>query len=303
MSKQNTDTSSELGQIEKEYKREVAITEARPLVYRIMYGLWLVFDIALVGLLVVVVFSYLISGQWSDRQDTALMANNLLSIHSAVESNAASAIFVGEAIALRSGDGYDFHVELENPNDDWYASFEYVFETSEGSTKVYHGFIFPGETRTFVALNEEFDSLPSQVEMTVDEIQWRRMDAHSIDDLEDWYSTHSDFEISDALHSTVEVAGTSVVRSSFTVTNDSPYGYWTAPFILVLERNGVPVGVNQVSIAGFEAGETREVDLNWFDNTPSSGTLVIHPWIDFLDEDVYMSPSGEVEVDVRDIKW
>jgi len=300
---QTSNPSEELHQVEKEYKREVAITEARPLLYKIVFILWILFDVALVGLLILVTVSYLLFGQWNDRTSTAGLISNLSSIHSAAQSNSASSLFVGDTTVLSSGDGYDFYVELENPNSDWYANFEYSFVSSAGETDTYHGFVFPGETRILIVLNEEFDSSPSRAEMSVSSISWQRMDAHTIDDISLWYEDHSDFEISDALHGTVDVAGTKVVRSSFTVKNNTPYGYWSAPFILTLERNGIPVGVNQVSIAGFESGETREVDINWFDDTPSSGDLIIQPSIDYLDKDVYMEATSDTEIDVRDVDW
>ncbi len=304
MGDQNTTGSSaELQQIEKEFKREVAITQARPLLHRILFVLWIVFDVALVGLLILVTVGYLVAGQWSDRSDTAGLVSNLSSIHSAALSNTASSLFVGDAIVMSSGDGYDFYVEIENPNEDWYASFDYSFMTSSEETDTHHGFVFPGEARILIALNEEFESAPSRVDIDVSDIYWERMDAHSVEDIVEWYEDHSDFEISDASHSTVEVAGTDVVRSSFTIKNNTPYAYWSAPFILILERNGIPVAVNQVSIAGFEVGETREVVVNWFDDTPASGDLIIQPGIDYLDDDVYMSATSEAELDVRDIDY
>ncbi|MBT3230628.1 hypothetical protein HN358_02495 [Candidatus Uhrbacteria bacterium] len=303
MGDQNTGgTSAELQHIEKEYKREVAITEARPLLHKIFFILWVVFDVALVGLLILVTVGYLISGQWKDRASTAGLVQNLSSIHSAAESQSASSIFVGETVVIGSGDGYDFYVELENSNEDWYASFDYAFEFGSEKTSQHHGFILPGESRVFVALNEEFEGGASGAEMIVSDIEWQRVDAHSVDDYSQWYADHIDFQIVDSEHGTVKVGSENIVRSSFTIKNNTPYSYWSAPFVLILERNGTPVGVNQISIAGFETGETREIDINWFDNTPSSGDLVIQPAIDYLDDDVYMQESVEAQVDVRDIE-
>ena len=93
----------------------------------------------------------------------------------------------------------------------------------------------------------------------------------------------------------------SVVRSMFTVENDTPYNYWSTPFWIVLERGGTVVGVNQATIAGFEAGEIREVTVNWFGRAPTSAQdLRIYPVIDYFDEDVYMDQQGGDDLDSRD---
>ena len=301
MGDQNTSSrSAELQKIDKEYKREVTITQARPLLNRILFILWIIFDVVLVGLLILVTFSYLLSGQWKDRASTAGLVQNLSSIHSATEEQSASSVFVGETTVISSSNGYDFYVELENSNTDWYASFDYKFELDSVSTEEYHGFILPNERRSLIALNQDLEGSASSAEVVISDIEWRRVDAHTIEDYDQWYLDHNDFQIVDSAHGTVEVGSEGIVRSSFTIKNNTPYSYWSAPFILVLERNGVPVGINQVSIAGFETGETRDIDINWFDNTPSSGDLVIQPAIDYLDEDVYMQESVDAEVDIRD---
>src|SRR3989339_238115 len=235
-------------QANKEFHREVAIAQARPLIYKVAIILWILFDLVLIGLLVFVVVGYLVCGQFSDRRST--------------------------------------------------ADLSYSFAGASGETSQLSGFIFPGETKYLIALNEDIEGSMRGAEINVSNLKWTRMDGHLIENRTAWYQEHSNFSITGIAHGIVEVGGKQIVRSTFTVTNSSPYQYWSAPFILVLKRNGVPIGVNQVSLAGLEVGETRTVNVNWFDNTPSSGDLIIESSINFLDENAYMLARSETEVDV-----
>ena len=287
-------------QANKEFHREVAIAQARPLIYKVAIILWILFDLVLIGLLVFVVVGYLVYGQFSDRRSTADLSQNLSLIHANAADRSAGSLLVDDSFVLGSEGSYDFVAELTNPNEDWFAEFSYSFAGASGETSQLSGFIFPGETKYLIALNEDIEGSMRGAEINVSNLKWTRMDGHLIENRTAWYQEHSNFSITGIAHGIVEVGGKQIVRSTFTVTNSSPYQYWSAPFILVLKRNGVPIGVNQVSLAGLEVGETRTVNVNWFDNTPSSGDLIIESSINFLDENAYMLARSETEVDVRD---
>ncbi|MFH1611498.1 MAG: hypothetical protein ABIA83_02770 [Patescibacteria group bacterium] len=294
----NTETNFQEAQ--KEFKREVAINTARPIIYKVAIALFIIFDVVLVGLLIFVTVGYLVLGQFNDRTSTAELVQNLSSIHLSAQSKSASSLLIEDVSVVSAGDAYDFVVELRNQNTDWFAKFDYVFSSSAGETEVYHGFILPQETRSFISLSQEFSSQPHSVEFVVSNLQWSRIDGHEISDVKAWYLQHSNFVVSDATHGTIKVGNKNVVSSTFTIQNNTPFSYWSAPFILLLKRNGVVVGINQFSVAGFENNETRSIQVNWFGDAPSSGDLVILPAIDYLDNDVYMSASSSTEVDIRD---
>lgn len=289
-------------QADKEFRREVAISQARPLIYKVAMILWIIFDIALVGLLLYVIVGYLVYGQFADRRSIAELTQDLALIHANVEGRSAGSLLIEDSFVIGSEGSYDFVAELTNPNEDWFAEFSYSFVGGSGETGSHLGFIFPGETKYFIALNEDIEGSMRGAEIEVTNLKWTRLDGHLVEDLDAWYQEHSNFILSDVSHETIEINDKQVVRSSFTLKNNSPYQYWSAPFTLVLERNGVPIGVNQVSLAGLDVGETRTVSVNWFDNTPASGDLIIEPSINFLDEGIYMPARSEAEVDVRDVE-
>jgi hypothetical protein len=298
MEDQNTDL--ELKEIEQEYKREIAIVKARPIVHKIVIGLWIIFDVFLLGIFIFMIASYLSYWQFSDRASTANLVKNLLTISESVDNRSASSLYVSEPIIIKSGDSYDFSAWITNDNTDWYAQFDYHFSSNVGDSQTKHGYIFPGESKPFITLGQEFDGQPNNPEFIVSDIEWTRLDAHLVGDLEKWYSQHNNFVFNDVMQGSVLLNGKSVASSSFTIQNNTPYGYWSAPFILLLQRNGVVVGINQFSVAGFESGESRQIQVNWFDNAVFSGDLLIIPDIDYLDEAVYMPAIAQTEVDIRD---
>ena len=290
----------ELAQAEKEYQRNVRITQARPVLYRAALIVWLLFDALLVGLLLYVVFGYLTVGQFSDRRSVAEVFTDIAGLHDASLQRSPDALVTTDALVMDGDDGkYDFYAEMENTNEEWYATFDYGFDVGDGvTTDLVSGFIFPGELRPLIGLNLEVEGGANRAELVVENVVWQRIDGHEIDDVALWIESRSDFELLSAEYGDkIELEEGEIVRSSFAVKNSTPYNYWSAPFWVILERGGSVAGVNQATIAGFEAGETRDVTVNWFGSVPPSAqTLRIYPVIDYFDEDVYMDqPSNGIE--------
>ncbi|MBT4857120.1 hypothetical protein HON52_02935 [Candidatus Uhrbacteria bacterium] len=293
-----------VSEAEKDYQRNVRMIDARPIVGRLALGIWALFDLILVLLFLFFVFGYLVSGQFADRQSVAEVFNEIGSLHDESLERAPFALLTSNAIAITFDDGkYDFYSEIENGNEDWYATFKYGFETEDGEvTDMESGFVLPSESRPLIQLSVALENSPSQAELIVEDVVWQRVDTHEVADINSWMDEHENFVLSSSEYGDkIVLEEDSVVRSMFTVENDTPYNYWSTPFWIVLERGGTVVGVNQATIAGFEAGEIREVTVNWFGRAPTSAQdLRIYPVIDYFDEDVYMDQQGGDDLDSRD---
>jgi len=290
----------DLAQAEKAYRRDVRITQARPLLHRTALIVWMLFDALLIGLLLYFVIGYLIVGQFSDRQAVAEFFTDIPGLHEASLERSPDALVVTDALVIGGDEGkYDFYAEMENANEDWYATFDYGFETNAGEiTSVTNGFIFPGEVRPLIGLNISLEEGVNRAELFVEDVVWHRIDGHEIDDIDLWMRSHDDFDlVSSQYGDKIVFEEGEIVRSMFAVKNNTPYNVWSAPFWVILERGGSVAGVNLVTIAGFEAGETREVTVNWFGSAPSSAEeLRIYPVIDYFDEGTYMDqPSNGIE--------
>lgn len=292
----------ELLQVEKEFKREVKVVESIPRLKKAGLLLWLIFDSVLLVIFFFGIGSYLVNGMFVDRDQVANMISNLSSIRSISLERSADSLFINNAQLFVLNDGkYDFYAEVENPNEDWYATFTYYFTSSSGDTRIHEGFILPGSTQRFAALNQSFDTRPSGSELVIEAVEWFRVDGHEISDIEFFMDEHEEFVISDAIYDrAVELEEGSVSRTTFTISNNTPYSYWTPEFFVLIMRSGKVAGINTVNIAGLSASETREIVVNWFGAVPSSGTVEVIPNINYFDPDAYMPPQGDIGSDIRD---
>lgn len=293
----------ELNAIEKQHRRETLVVNARPLLARVLLGLWIAIDAALVIFFISQIIWYVSSGTFVELRAIATLGNNVGVIHEAVNNRAAEDVVVNSAKILKSTDtSSDFFARIENPNEDWYATFTYTFTWGSGSTESLDGFVMPGEQKYLFALNQKSDIRPSTAELELSEFTWHWVDRHEVKDVATWMSEHQDFVVSEASHAAdIELAEEKVGRSVFSLTNNTAYAYWEPVFSVVLERNGVPVAVNQATVQRFEAGETREVEMHWPGDAVVSGTPNVEPNINYFDASAYMTPGGVQADDWRDV--
>lgn len=295
--------SPELISAEKQYRREKIIVGARPILKRIGLYVWIGIDVLLLAVFLGYIGYYLISGNFQDRRQVAQIGENVGAMRSVSEARAAQDLQIGPtSVFAVAEDRYDVYGEIENSNIDWYATFDYYFTSSQGDSQRYSGSVMPAEIRPIVALRQEFMSRPNNVELVLEDFRWHRVPAEDIEDPLVWMEEHNDFLIEDAEYTfDVEIDGEQIPRTSFTITNSTPYSYWNPEFIVIIRRAGNVAGVNATTISGFASGETRDVNVNWFGAAPSSGTVEIVPNINYFDSNAYMPPSGEVMDDVRDV--
>lgn len=290
----------ELQQIEKDYRTKVQIITARPVLSQAFLFAWMVIDVLLLVICVGYIGYYLVSGAFDDRRAVSGIVQNLDSLHSATVADAAVSLVTGEVLVFSPTSGYlDFYTEIYNPNPDWTASFTYSFKTSSGDTRSQKGFVMPGERKPLIALHESVSG--SRGDLVVEDISWIRVDPHVISDISEWLDRHNDFLITNDVYVTdLEIDDQKLARSSFTVTNRSPYSYYDVPLTVLLMRADTVVGVNQVVLSDVEAGESRDVDVNWFGTFPTAATLKVVPNIDYFDADAYAPIGGETPADLRD---
>lgn len=298
----STPTNPELLRVEKQFRRETMVLEAQPLIRRIVLFLWAAIDIVLLTIFIIFIGYYIISGSFLDKERVARIGENIDAMHTISEARAARGAVTGSVITFVLGDdNYDLYATIENPNEDWYAEFDYRFTSVAGDSATFRGSVMPLETRPLVALHQSFTSRPQDAELVIEDFSWVRVNAGEVSDVPGFMEAHNRFDITNAdYHFDVELDGEQIPRSSFTITNNSPFGYWTPEFIVVLRRAGAIAGINAVTIPGLEAGETRDVNLNWFGGAPSSGEMQIIPNINYFDESAYMAPGGMPGSDLRD---
>lgn len=292
----------ELLQVERQYRREKMIVEAQPRIKKLGLLLLVTVDVILIAVLVLYIVTYIVASGPAERRQVASIANNLETMNTVSQENAAEPLVLSDVSVFPLGDNdYDFYVEVENENADWYATFDYYITSAQGDTDVVSGSIMPSTTQPLALIRQNFDSRPSAPELVFENFMWHRIDAREITDVDTWIDEHNRFTVENAqYHFDVEIDGSNIPRTSFTMTNTTPYGYWSPEFIVVIERGGRVSGVNLVTIPGFGSGDVRHIDVNWFGTAPSSGTVTVTPNINYFDDEVYMPPSGSLSEDLRD---
>lgn len=290
------------GQFEKQYKRRVWWVEHRDQLKRIGLLCWIIFDtILIVGALWVFVDSFLLKYDQEQRAVASMALLGQSELRNFSITSSARSFIPGKPSVFPLGDSrYDLFSYLNNPNEDWYANFSYHFVVGGEDTDTRNGFILPLEEKPISLLAYETEKRPTSVEVVIDAIEWQRVNSHEIPDYLLWSSERLGFEISDtSVTRDLQLDNKKVGRISFTVKNNSAYSYWQPIFHIILTRGNTSVGITTVSLSQFEAGETREVDVNWFDNLPAVSKVEVIPEVNIFDPEVFMSLAGENQEDVR----
>lgn len=292
----------ELLQVEKAYRRESLIVEAKPRLRNALLLVWLTVDVILLAIFVTYFVTYILNGRSLDLRDVARIGQNIAVMHNVTESRAAAPLAINNPTVFASDVGYyDFYTSIDNDNADWLATFRYHFTSSQGDTESFDGFAIPGVSTPIAALHQSFAGRPTAPELVLEDLVWQRISGKDIPDVSGWVTEHNSFTIENPSY-TFEpgVDDKTIPKTTFSIANNTSYGYWNAEFLVLIIRAGRVAGVNTVTIPGFASGEVRDIDLNWFGSAPTSGTVEVVPFINYFDDSVYMPPQGSAEVDIRD---
>ena len=75
---------------------------------------------------------------------------------------------------------------------------------------------------------------------------------------------------------------------NFKITNGSAYSYWQVGVYMVLLGPGNVAGANYIALDQFLSGQTREIEMRWYEVLSSVNKVEILPEINVLDSGVYM---------------
>jgi hypothetical protein len=289
---ENKALKQEYRAVEQNYRRDVAILEARPFMERAFFALWTALDLSLLAFFLLIIPFYIVSGSFSDGRMMASVGENAFSTHALSNALKPADLKVGSIKAFSTGSGtYDLFADIENPNDLWNADFRYHLVFDGGESGVEEGFVLPGKKSYVTSLHVSSNGLPRNIRVVFDELHFERIDRHTVPDYAAWLKEREVFPVSQIVYSTnVGLSGAPVGQTDFTLTNRTAYGYFEPKFLVLLERGGSVVAVNEVTITRFASGEERPVNLRWFDAIPSTATIRVVPLINYFDQSLYMEP-------------
>lgn len=191
-------------------------------------------------------------------------------------------------VTLLPGTRADAFATIKNPNSNWHGAFEYRFKISGEKTEFKNGFILPGEEKLILDLGIAVTGKPTRAELEIQKMKWSRVIPREISDYGTYRDARLAFDITGISYTpTLQVAGATVSRASFSVRNSSAFSYFEVPFQVILYRGGVIAGVNTATIANLASGEERQVDVTWFNTIAGITKVEVKPDLNIFDSSLY----------------
>ncbi|MBD3281817.1 hypothetical protein GF391_03665 [Candidatus Uhrbacteria bacterium] len=192
-------------------------------------------------------------------------------------------------------DRLDMAVDIENPNESWWAEFSYKFNVAGEQTPARQGFVLPGELTTLTELGFESSSPNARAaQLLIDNIRWHRIEPSEVEyDYQKFLNKRvGDLSVQNVTFDPASRgAGRTASRTRFDVVNRGAYGFWSIDYIIKLMRGRTVVAINKVNVRELKPGETREIDLLWYDTISSVTDTEIIPVINVLDPNAYLPAS------------
>lgn len=186
---------------------------------------------------------------------------------------------------------FDMAVDVQNPNEQWWAEFNYRFNLSGQQTPLRNGYLMPGSAITLTEIGfrpRERGGTAAQLE--VENIRWHRVDPNVVGSrYADYALQRFNVAFENAVTKTGGQVGTqSSGRTSFDVVNRGSFGYWAMDLVVKLYRGSSVVAINKLTLTNVAPGETRHIDIDWFGKLPSISQTEIIPIINLLDPNAYL---------------
>ncbi len=188
-----------------------------------------------------------------------------------------------------AGNRFDLIAKLKNKNSDFYAIFKYKFVGPGFLSLAETGFVLPGEEKYLMLLAAPGVTRPRALRVELEDLKWQRISRHLIPNPEEFTRDHTNFLIQNVVYNPALTRDNVVISSvSFTVTNNTAYSYWRVDFPVVLLRGLLPQAVNIVTAPQFRSGETRRLEVSWFEALPPVDKVDVKTSINIFDPEVYM---------------
>jgi hypothetical protein len=197
---------------------------------------------------------------------------------------------LGQASIISAGkEKYDLVAKISNTNSNWRVEFDYDFVVDGQALDTKSGFLLPNEEKFLLNLAVDSKVKPRRAEIEINNLRWQRIDPHKIPDYTVWHDERFNFVFEDVKFSPAVVRDSlTISRASFSVKNATSYGFWNVGFYILLYRGSSIAGVTYVTISELGSGQTRPVEVSWFEPLSSVTQVKIFPEVNIFDEKVYM---------------
>jgi hypothetical protein len=186
---------------------------------------------------------------------------------------------------------FDMEVEALNPNEQWWADFNYHFSLSGEQTPIRNGYVLPGSKQIITELGYKPAAKGGRsASLIVENIRWHRVDPSVVGaSYKDFAASRKNFEFQDIKYDTGITLGTRKVgQTSFMLVNNAAYGFWSVDLVVHLYRGGAPIAVNIINVTKILPNERRLIQTVWLDNLPDIAKTEIIPQMNLLDQKAYL---------------
>lgn len=189
------------------------------------------------------------------------------------------------SLPLRNGN-FDFIASIRNPNPDFVAeSITYQLISGSQVLEEKTSFVLPNEEK-FLAFFDQKISVGSPI-LKISNVKWRRV--HFFDE---FAKERLQFEVSNIDFKNARESGIRgelpVSTLNFDIKNNSAFSYWEVGVYMTLQSQQRIVGANFIALDQFLSGQTRHVEMRWYDNLPSVNNSKVFPEVNIVDPGSYM---------------
>lgn len=186
---------------------------------------------------------------------------------------------------------YDLAVDISNPNANWWAEFNYRFNLSGEQTPLKNGFILPASQSVLTELGYSPKTRGgSAAQLAVENIFWHRVDPAQVGaSYADYAAKVFNVRFENIQFTSDLIIGTQrISRTSFDLVNRGSYGYWTLGLVVKLYRGARILAVNEITLQRVAPGETRHIELDWFESLPAVTKTEIASVVNLLDRKSFL---------------
>ncbi|MFA6215944.1 MAG: hypothetical protein WC768_05235 [Patescibacteria group bacterium] len=191
-----------------------------------------------------------------------------------------------DAILGREGKS-DFVVKVQNPNEKWLAA-KVSYQLLSGNLVVEEksDFIYPGEEK-YLAFFGQAVAASDNPTIKIAKVDWFRVNNFTEVSQPKLKFTVTDTQFKSALESGIH-GELPVSILTFKIANDSAYGYWQVGVYMILLNGERVVGANYLDLDQFKSGETRNLDIRWYEPIAAVSQVIVLPAVNIFDPAVFM---------------
>ena len=207
------------------------------------------------------------------------------------KSQAPKSLTTGNLQILSPQGKYDFLATVSNPNGNFAAHFTYRFSAAGFATDPEEGFVLPGEQKIVTKLGVASSVRPAGATFEILGVNWLRITAHNYPDWSGFAAGHLTLPITDISYTAAIDLGDGkqpIGRTSFTITNNTGYGYYGLKAHVFMYRGPVIVAANETTFSELRSSQSAAGEVTWFDDYGAVTQIKVVPEIDILDAAAYI---------------